>query len=571
MRRISKELGSMKKILLRIAILMFVVVTTGCNGKNNDGNNNNNNNIGPIIPSLSVLSESINLNIGETERIETLLEGASEETAVAYLSLNPDIATVDDAGLVSALSAGEAVIEVYLIEYPDAKTSVTVTVVDPEKEAEEAARQIIEDAIAELDAMIPAEVTGNISLPRFMRNYSVQLAWTSSDPDAISAAGRVVRRKEDQYVQLEATLRYHKNVVVEGVFKKTVKVEKYELRNLDGKKPVFAYYYQGSSLKDEDLDKIDVINYSFGYIINNQLSVSHLPNLATLANKAHAKGVRFVISVGGWGATGFGPMAATAENRAKFARSVVEVIKNYGLDGIDLDWEYPTTDIGSEKGKPEDKYNFTSLIRELRDALDEVDPELLLTAAFPAGSWGAQNYYEISEINGHLDYFHLMTYDMISYSSSAKTSHHTNLYPSKYSTSPQTSAASAVLAYQNAGADKSKIVIGGAFYGHIGTVTGNPVNHGMGLPTADFANSVTFAKIYTDYLNNPNFQRYFDDDAKAPWLFDGTTLITYDDPVSLGYKCEYIIQEGLGGIMFWQLGGDYESILVNAIYDSLNK
>lgn len=92
----------MKKILLRIAILMFVFVTTGCNGKNNDGNNNNNNNIGPIIPSLSVLSESINLNIGETERIEALLEGASEETAVAYLSLNPDIATVDDAGLVSA-------------------------------------------------------------------------------------------------------------------------------------------------------------------------------------------------------------------------------------------------------------------------------------------------------------------------------------------------------------------------------------------------------------------------------------------------------------------------------------
>ena len=80
-----------------------------------------------------------------------------------------------------------------------------------------------------------------------------------------------------------------------------------------------------------------------------------------------------MISVGGWGATGFGPMAATAENRAKFARSVVEVIKNYGLDGIDLDWEYPTTDIGSEKGKPEDKYNFTSLIRELRDALEEVD------------------------------------------------------------------------------------------------------------------------------------------------------------------------------------------------------
>ncbi len=102
-------------------------------------------------------------------------------------------------------------------------------------------------------------------------------------------------------------------------------------------------------------------------------------------------------------------------------------------------------------------------------------------------------------------------------------------------------------------------------------MTGNPVDDGMGLPTADFANSVTFAKIYTDYLNNPNFQRYFDDDAKAPWLFDGTTLITYDDPVSLGYKCEYIIQEGLGGIMFWQLGGDYESILVNAIYDSLNK
>jgi chitinase len=555
----------MKKILIIIAFFCLLVISSACTPDNDDNDGDD-----PIVPTLSVSSERLSINIGETGKIDASISGTTEMVTMLFTSLDTAVATVDATGLVTAVSEGETVIEVTISEYPDVKTTVTVTVIDAEKEAEQEAQEIIAATIAELDAMIPATLSGNVELPRFMRGYSIQLTWTSSKPSAVSTTGLVIRRKTDQSVQLQAVLK-HMKTGIEGAFTKTVTVEKYELRNLAGKKPVFAYYYQGSTLSDDDLDKIDVINYSFGYILNNQLSLTHLTNLANLVNKAHSKGVRFVISVGGWGASGFSPMAANPENRAKFVQSVVKAMNDYALDGIDLDWEYPTRPIGSDPGLPADKVNFTYLVKELREALDAVDQEYLLTAAFPAGSWGANNYYEINKINDCLDYFHLMTYDMISYDNPSRTSHHTNLYASQYASSSTASADSAVKAYVAAGADKSKITIGGAFYGHIGTVSGNTSGNGMGLPSVNFTEAINFARIHTEYLTNPAFTYYFDDVAKAAWIFDGTTFISFDDPASLAFKCEYVIDEGLGGIMFWQLGGDYNGVLVSAIYNALNK
>ncbi|MBB1175119.1 glycosyl hydrolase family 18 protein, partial [Klebsiella pneumoniae] len=80
--------------------------------------------------------------------------------------------------------------------------------------------------------------------------------------------------------------------------------------------------------------------------------------------------LKVLLSVGGWGARGFSGAAATAGNRAIFIRSAVQVIEQYGLDGIDLDWEYPVNGAwGLVESQPADRDNFTLLLRELHQAL----------------------------------------------------------------------------------------------------------------------------------------------------------------------------------------------------------
>ena len=55
-------------------------------------------------------------------------------------------------------------------------------------------------------------------------------------------------------------------------------------------------------------------------------------------------------------------MAKTAERRATFIASTVDMVKEHGFDGLDLDWEYPGGRSDSP-GAPEDKANFASLLR----------------------------------------------------------------------------------------------------------------------------------------------------------------------------------------------------------------
>ncbi len=79
--------------------------------------------------------------------------------------------------------------------------------------------------------------------------------------------------------------------------------------------------------------------------------------------------LKVLLSVGGWGARGFSAAAATAENRAIFIRSALQVIEQYRLDGIDLDWEYPVNGAwGLVASQPADRDNFTPLLKELHQA-----------------------------------------------------------------------------------------------------------------------------------------------------------------------------------------------------------
>ncbi|MBZ0281078.1 MAG: glycoside hydrolase family 18 protein [Anaerolineae bacterium] len=282
------------------------------------------------------------------------------------------------------------------------------------------------------------------------------------------------------------------------------------------------------------------------------------PNLQTL------------ISVGGWSwSDRFSDVALTEESRAKFAKSCVEFIKQYGFDGVDLDWEYPSG--GGEPGnieRPEDPDNFVLLLAELRKQLDaqgELDGRpYLLTIAAPAGKWQYERM-NLDKIYPYLDWINIMTYDYAG-GWSEVTAFNAPLYG-------EVSTDSAIQDYLTAGIPAEKVVMGVPFYGR-GWTGVSATNNGLGqpydgLPQGD--GSFDYGTLAADYVGK--YQRFWDETAQVPWLYDAEsgTMISYDDPESLTKKAEYIKQHNLGGAMFWETSqDDANNSLLNALYTTLN-
>ena len=92
----------------------------------------------------------------------------------------------------------------------------------------------------------------------------------------------------------------------------------------------------------EDLNCLTHINLAFGLVKGNELDMSMLTNIGlTEKFRQWRPEIKIILSVGGWGAGGFSEMSMTAEGRESFAKSCLEAVERFGLDGIDIDWEYP--------------------------------------------------------------------------------------------------------------------------------------------------------------------------------------------------------------------------------------
>jgi len=159
-------------------------------------------------------------------------------------------------------------------------------------------------------------------------------------------------------------------------------------------KRVVAYFpewkvrdeYLGYSIEDIPWEFLTHINYAFAKIVDGKvhpidenLFYSNMKKIKEF--KKEYKKVKVLISVGGWTDSGeFSDVALTEENRRKFAKSALELIKEFNLDGIDIDWEFPVSGgLPTNKARPEDKENFTLLLKTLREVLSEENKDLLLT------------------------------------------------------------------------------------------------------------------------------------------------------------------------------------------------
>jgi chitinase len=175
----------------------------------------------------------------------------------------------------------------------------------------------------------------------------------------------------------------------------------------------------------------------------------------------------------------------------------------------------------------------------------------------------------MDKLHVYLDWINLMSYDFFT-SLTATTGHHAGLYAAEHSSPTDRNAAAAVKQYLAAGVPADKIVLGVAFYGR-GFAGVTPVNNGVNQPYERFEGEHSYAELAEKLVNKQGFVRYWDARAQAPYLWNGTsrTFITYDDPQSIGVKARYVLEQRLGGIMFWELSQDRDDELLAVITRTL--
>lgn len=311
----------------------------------------------------------------------------------------------------------------------------------------------------------------------------------------------------------------------------------------DNNEKIVASYVTSWSEVMPDPTLVTHVNYAFGHVKNSFDGV-RIDNVSRLrqivALKKEYPELKVVLSIGGWGSGNFSEMAADRNNRRSFCKDCLRWCRELGLDGIDIDWEYPGSGKGAKISEsPADKENFTLLMRDLRKALGRKRILSLASCCDP-------QYIDFHAVVPYVDFVNLMTYDM-----SGGKRIHCALYASELSGHWTTD--SSVKAHIEAGVPIEKVVVGVPFYGK-----GVP-----GLKGLYDYNGI--------YPLREGLTEKWDDTAKAPYLVNeaGEYVFGFENARSLGLKVEYIKENNLRGIMNWEYAGDDAALTLTRVMHTL--
>ncbi|MGG7177283.1 glycosyl hydrolase family 18 protein [Clostridium paraputrificum] len=373
-------------------------------------------------------------------------------------------------------------------------------------------------------------------------------------------------------------------------------------------------------------DKMTHINYAFAHIDkDNKIAIgdkvaaleAELPgqtkdfpykghfNVLNSYKKKYPN-VKTMISIGGWAeSSGFYTMCQTAAGRQTFADSVVKFLRDYGFDGADIDYEYPTS-VG-EAGNPIDfpvaepirarLYNdYLEMMKVLRKTIDEASDKdgkkYLLTAAVTASGWvlGGMGRGEYVD---YLDFINLMSYDYHG-AWDGYVAHNSPLYsdnrdPATKPLGYDYLSTDWSVRYFSGICDPSKIVVGVPYYTR-GWEKVTPSSYPGGLYGSAWQGKIDESEgwgatgidnVWHDKLpdgseepggSNPlwhvknlladkalGYERFWDDVSKVPYVWNEKKKVwlSFEDEQSMGEKMDYIVNKNLGGVMIWEIDGDY--------------
>ncbi len=283
------------------------------------------------------------------------------------------------------------------------------------------------------------------------------------------------------------------------------------------------------------------LNYAFGHVTNtfDGVRIDNEERLRQIVElKKQNPSLKVMLSVGGWGSGRFSEMAADNKKRQAFAADCQRVVKEFGLDGIDIDWEYPTQKSAGISCSPQDTENFTLLMRDIRRAIGK---KKLLTIATVANG----DYIDFKSCIKYLDLVNMMTYDM-----GNPPRHHSALYSSDLS--GWMTAERGTEAHLKAGIPANKLVMGMPIY-------------------ARGPRELDHMVLRPGCVESP-YTEQWDKQAQVPYLADaeGKLVLCYDNTQSLAIKCQYLLDKGLRGAMYWEYGDDNSQLdKVRTIHHSL--
>ena len=236
---------------------------------------------------------------------------------------------------------------------------------------------------------------------------------------------------------------------------------------------------------------------------------------------------------------GFSDMAKSDVGRKKFAQDCLDFCKKWGIDGIDLDWEFPGMSWSSDVkyDRQVDVENYTLLVKQLRETLGN---NYLLTYAgyvFDAQntSDGGRRYIDVKAVDPYVDWVNIMTYNMTSEAHSALSN------PKLW-----VDCKRAVKHYTEKGIAPSKLVLGVPFFGW-GDVTW------------------TYKKIIGLDKTKYKFDNW-DSASSVPYVTEiatGKRLCAYDNPKSIVMKGDFARGSGLKGMMSWEYDQDDAKLTLN--------
>jgi chitinase len=254
---------------------------------------------------------------------------------------------------------------------------------------------------------------------------------------------------------------------------------------------------------------------------------------------------------------------AQPENRQAFINSCVDLFLKGNLapgisaphlfDGIDVDWEYPHAP---------DAANFLALLTGLRRQMDALRPGLILSVA----TGPTPHMYEGTDMGAVariVDQVGLMTYDF-----NGPWSPTTGFVAPLASDIPDHigSVEHTVASYMEAGVPAAKLLIGIPFYGY-GWHQVPEIANGLNQEGTAIHGDRPYSYIQTLAASSTIYR---DPISKAPWLFDGDTFWTFDDPASIRAKATFARSQHVAGLMLWELGEDTtEATLLSAAHKAL--
>jgi len=355
--------------------------------------------------------------------------------------------------------------------------------------------------------------------------------------------------------------------------------------------------------------KLSSVTFAFAVPTNNVSVINVEPPtlLTSLVQEAHSNGVDVILSIGGFSDSAYFSPAVNPQNASTFVQTVLALVSQYQVDGIEFDWEFPVTQPsgGCNVVSPNDTANYLAFLQLMRQ--DPVGSSITLTAAVGLKPWvdaTGSPMTDVSAFASLLDYISVMNYDLYGAWSSTAGPNSAINDTCAPAADQQGSAVSGINAWTKANFPASQIVLGVPAYAHSFSVAPSaavtasgalalypPVNKSnqplgpsdppAGSPTTldQCGNPVTpggtfnFKSLIADgYLtangtSAPGLDYLYDPCSETPYVYNASSqvLMAYDDATSFAAKGKFIKENNLKGYNVWPLSGDSDDILVDAI------